>query len=312
MLLASIAIYLGLSWLYRLHSDTIKSTDFAIFFFLISIFINTVTAEVLNLFSLLYSPISYLTVQIFISFLLGGIITGILLKTKKGILHFQSYSIFSNYKFPEYLITVIIGLILAALFVVGITTPPDNLDSLHTHLPRIYYWLQHGNLNYYPTMTMKQNTYPMVAHLQGLWLFLFSRNASLFFLVQWYSLLICTIIIFKLGKSFGFSSTQALIGSLVFLSFPVVLLQSYTFQGDLIVSALILIATYYIFMYIREGEYKYLVGHLLVLALAIGTKQTAFFVLPVFAILWLVIIQKRSIKLNQLFLVGVIFITGFL
>jgi len=188
----------------------------------------------------------------------------------------------TGFEIIDFVLIGVVCFILGGFYIVGITTPPNNIDSLHAHLPRIFYWLQHSSFRSWPALSHPQVTYPINAHIQGLWLFLLARKENFFFLAQWFSLLITVVTIYEIARLLNFTITQSIISSLILLSFPVALLQSYSFQGDLTVTALVLISIYLIFAYLKNKKLAYLISALLPMALALGTKQTALFVLPVF------------------------------
>jgi hypothetical protein len=309
MLFLSIIIYLILSWFVsKLFSDEWGLNVFFLAFFLCTITINIVVSEVLNFFNTLADARLYLVAQLALCALLSWVVIGQLKKRGDNIFSLPRFVNRRNYRFIDYFLIGSIGVILLALFLIGVTTPPNNLDSLHTHLPRIYYWLQHGNLSQYIATTSKQNTYPINAHLQGLWLFLFSRNASFFFCVQWFSLVVALAVIYRLSQLCGLTITQGLFGALVFLSFPVVLLQAFTFQGDIIVSTLLMICFLFTFEFIRARDLKLLAVAFLALALALGTKQTAFFLLPAYSLLIIYLLASKALKIKQFTYLGVLFV----
>jgi 4-amino-4-deoxy-L-arabinose transferase-like glycosyltransferase len=265
--------------------------------------------ELLSIFNLLSNSILYLVLQFTICALLSWVVIAQLKKWGSIIFSLPRFKIRGYYKTIDYFLIGFIGLILLVLYLIGSTTPPNNLDSLHTHLPRIYYWLQHGNLSHYIASNSKQNTYPINAHLQGLWLFLFSRNESLFFSVQWFSLVVAVVVIYRFSELFGMTITQGLFSALVFLSFPVVLLQAFTFQGDLIVSTLLITCFLFTFDFIRSFDLKMLIVALLALALALGTKQTAFFLLPAYSIIIIYLIVSKVLKLKNILYLGFLFVS---
>jgi 4-amino-4-deoxy-L-arabinose transferase-like glycosyltransferase len=181
------------------------------------------------------------------------------------------------------------------LFVVGITTPINNIDSLASHLPRIFYWLQQSSLDYWTTLTSLnryQLIYPINAHIQALWLFSLGQNENLFFLVQWFSLVGIAASTFEISKSLNFSTTQALFSTLVGLSLPVVVLQTFSFQGDLTVTALLMVFIAFFFNFYLTKKIKFLWFAILSLLIALGTKQTAFFILPAACLVTLLVLVK--------------------
>jgi 4-amino-4-deoxy-L-arabinose transferase-like glycosyltransferase len=200
----------------------------------------------------------------------------------------------------------LIGVVLLTLFVVGFSTPPNNLDSLHTHLTRIYYWLQHGSLDNWVTTVdgSAQLIYPINAHLQGLWLFLLGGSENLFFLVSWFSLIVICSVVYEISRLLKFSPTQSLVSVMVLLTFPVFLLQTYSFQNDLPVTALIMCFIWLTFSYLTYRAPIELVIALLALALSLGIKQTAFLALPAIFGLLVVMLFKKKIQKKHIPLLG--------
>jgi len=273
--------------------------------FLVGFTANVLIFEFLSLVKSVNNPYAFFVGQI----LVCGILVMVLLLTKKISIkaivrevHFD----FSSLHFLDYLISGVMVVILGGFFAVGITTPPNNLDSLTTHLPRIYYWLQHGSFAYWFTVNSAQLDYPINAHIQGLWLFLLGRQETLFFLVQWFSLVVIVIAVYEVSRLLKFSVTQALVSSLILLSFPVALLQIYTFQGDLTITALVMVCIFFTFSYLQTKNRYELILAMLAIALALGTKQTAFFVLPALGGLLVYALLTRQIERAHIPLLGLV------
>ena len=208
----------------------------------------------------------------------------------------------------EFVQVGLIGIVLLTLFIVGICTPPNNTDSLHAHLVRIYYWLQHGSMENWVTVerSSAQLIYPINAHLQGLWLFLLGGSENLFFLVSWFSLLVICCAVYEISRLLKLSSVQSLVSVMVLLTFPVLLLQTYSFQNDLPVAALIICFIWLIFSYRTSKSPYELVLALLSLALSLGVKQTAFLALPAIFALMVFLLLKKQIQKQHIPLLGLV------
>lgn len=295
MLFASIIVYLVLSiFICPRIFEKASFSKLVLVFFLTVFSINIFTSEILGLLHLLYHPWLFLGIQILICISITLVMhrfSPLSLKT------FRSTFDFSDFHLSK-LELVLISLISATfigLFVVGITTPINNIDSLASHLPRIFYWLQQGSLDYWTTLTSLnryQLIYPINAHIQALWLFSLGQNENLFFLVQWFSLVGIAASTFEISKSLNFSTTQALFSTLVGLSLPVVVLQTFSFQGDLTVTALLMVFIAFFFNFYLTKKIKFLWFAILSLLIALGTKQTAFFILPAACLVTLLVLVK--------------------
>jgi 4-amino-4-deoxy-L-arabinose transferase-like glycosyltransferase len=275
--------------------------------YLVGFATNVLVAETLSLVKLLNNSFAFLAGQI----LVCGTLSAVLILTKKVTIRDlvkNFHNGFADFHFLDYFLMGVMALILGGFFVVGITTPPNNLDSLTTHLPRIYYWLQHGSLVNWTALYESQLIYPINAHIQGLWLFLLGKQETLFLLVQWFALVVCVISVYESARLLKFGITQALVSSLILLSFPVALLQSYTFQGDLTVTALVMVCFFFTFSYLQTKNRYDLILALLAIALALGTKQTAIFVLPALGGLVIYVLLTRQIEKSHVPLLGLVLV----
>lgn len=319
MLFVSIIVYLIFSiFIYPRIFEKASFSKLVLVFFLTVFSINILTSEILGLLHLLNHPWLFIGIQFLISLSIS------LIAHRFYPLSLQTFR--STFDFSDFHLSklelVLISLISATfigLFVVGITTPINNIDSLASHLPRIFYWLQQGSLNYWTTLTSLnryQLIYPINAHIQALWLFLLGQNENLFFLVQWFSLVGIASSTFEISKSLNFSTTQALFSTLIGLSLPVVVLQTLSFQGDLTVTALLMVFIAFFFNFYLTNKIKFLWFAILSLLLALGTKQTAFFILPAAILVTLLVLVKdkgvtKFLKYSWLLLVLAILFSSY-
>lgn len=285
MLFASIIIYLFFSFfIYPRLFEKSSISRFLLVFFLSAFSTNVLVAESLSLMNLLNQSWLFLGIQTLISVLILLALQHWWPLSKEKIKSVFEFSVFHFSKF-EILLLTIISTTFVGLFIIGITTPINNNDSLATHLPRIYYWLQHNSFEYWTASNLWQLIYPINAHIQGLWLFLLGHSENFFFLVSWFSLIIISSSIFEISKSLGFSTTQALMCMLVGLSLPVALLQVFSFQGDLTVTALLMVCVAFLLIYSQTKKDKFIWVACMGIILALGTKQTAFLSFPLLGLL---------------------------
>jgi Glycosyltransferase family 87 len=98
-----------------------------------------------------------------------------------------------------------------------------------------------------------------------------------------------------LGRRIGLERHEAAFGALLFLTLPIVVLQASTTQNDLVVAAMLVAATVFVL-----GSSRAELGlAALAVALAIGTKVTALYALPILAALVLVA-APRARRLHAL------------
>jgi len=272
----------------------------------------------LDLFNAVNKPWLFLYIQIVVCILFSLTIR---LRWKLSINEYKDRLkiAFLDFNWFDYTIIVLLGGILSAFFVVGITTPPNNLDSLDpTGLTKVFYWIQDGTLDYGKASGLASIFDPIFLHVQGVWLFTLGKSENLFFLIQWFSLVVSTFTIFKISRSLRFTITNSLFSTLVGLSMPVVLLQTYSFQGDLTVAVLILVCISFVIDWLNSKSKLDLFGAGLAFLLALGTKKAAFIVVPIiciFILFWLIsriknknIIPWVTVSSGALLIVSVIFV----
>jgi hypothetical protein len=179
--------------------------------------------------------------------------------------------------------------------------PPNTNDSLTTHLSRIGFWLQHGNMLPWPTPNIFNIIYPVNANLVMLWTILFAKTSTLAGFIQWTGALAGAIAVFGISRLLGWNRAPSLFAALVWLSLPEILLQSTTTQLDLIVSVLFVVSIYFFIFGIQKRSIPALFLSGLALGLSIGTKQIALFTLPgLAAFVFLVWLKDRRTNLKSI------------
>ena len=184
----------------------------------------------------------------------------------------------------------LIGIVLILTFLVGVLSPPNNVDSLLYHLPRVAHWFQSGSLEHHATAYINQLSYPIWSEEAILHIWLLTNSDALSFLVQWLALIGGLMGVSLIAKELG-SDRQAQWLSVFFAaSLPAALLQSSSTQNDIITAfwfiGLLLFILYAIKRPLSPLEYLCFAG---CLALGMLTKATfypyAFILLIVFTIL---------------------------
>ncbi len=171
--------------------------------------------------------------------------------------------------------------------------PPNNNDSLATHMSRIGYWLQRGAFFPWPSQRIWQITYPVNMQLQMFWTVLFLRTDRIVEIVQWLGALAALPAIYGLARLLGASRPQAVFAALVWSTFPEIILESTTTQNDLVAGTLFVAMLHLLFYGRSRREYGLLILSGLALGLCLGTKQTLLFLMPGLALaLGLVLIYR--------------------
>lgn len=178
--------------------------------------------------------------------------------------------------------------------------PPNNNDSVSTHTVRILYWLQNGNYKAWITPRIWQVIYPVNAQLVIFWTALFSSGEHWMAFVQFTGGLVAALCVTGLAREmFPRQKVGVVFSGLIFLTFPIVTLQMTTTQNDLITAALFGLSFYFFVYAVQHDDLTHLILSGLSVGIALGTKQTVFFLMPGWALvcllLWLVY-KKISFK----------------
>jgi 4-amino-4-deoxy-L-arabinose transferase-like glycosyltransferase len=181
--------------------------------------------------------------------------------------------------------------------VLNLFVPANNNDSLSTHLSRVGYWLQHGSFFPWPSSRQFQLFYPVNTQLQFLWTILFWGSDRLIGFIQWIAAVVAAVAVFGTGRLLGWKRAQSAFAALIFLSFPLILLQITTPQNDLVNAAFFASSVYFLLAGFRSGQKNLLLLSALSIGLGLGTKQTFYFLLPGIATLVLFQWKKTGKKL---------------
>jgi hypothetical protein len=206
---------------------------------------------------------------------------------------------------------LILGYLLLALLIYVV--PPNNVDSVATHMNRVVFWLFHGNFFPWDTEKIYQIIYPVNAQLQIYWSVLFTKTDHFAGFVQYFAALASALAIVGISRINGLSRKQSIFPGIIFLTLPAIVLQSTTTQNDLVITALFIISIYFFFLAIKEQQMTAFALSGVSIGLAVGTKQTMFFLLVPYIILLLSAwIFFKKVNFKQLFHLGWISILTFL
>ena len=139
---------------------------------------------------------------------------------------------------------LIVMLVFLPLLFLAVYYPPCTADSMSYHLPRIFHWIQNGNVSMYPTNYVRQLFYqPFPEYLMLPWILMagndfFVNSVQTVFLFGMLSLVVLLI------RHFGGGTWCQLLGVVMLLASPIVIFEAPTTQTDLIVVFLFLAFVY--------------------------------------------------------------------
>jgi hypothetical protein len=197
-------------------------------------------------------------------------------------------------------LAVAVGAALCFEASLAISAAPNNWDGMTYHLSRAAGWLQHGSLGRFDAHTERENIFPPNAEIQILFTFVFAHADRFAALPQLVAELALLVGIFGTARRLGFGRPDAAFAALVFATLTEIVLQATSVQNDLVVSAYLVACVY--FLLGRTRVDVLLAGA--ALGLAVGTKLTALYALPVVAIVAEAVLPRR--RLAELAVAGAV------
>lgn len=205
--------------------------------------------------------------------------------------------------FFDYLIICLILAIFILIFITGISSAPNNWDSMTYHLGRIIHWIQNQSLAPFATHIERQLFQPPLAEIFIVHLQLLTKSDLFAFLVQFYamigSIVAASLITLKLGGSYR----AQLLSALFVATIPMGILQTSSTQNDYVVSFFIISFVYFLIVYIKDQTWYSIILSGTSLGLAICTKQTSIlFAIPFLLLLtplvykWIIARDYNAIK----------------
>ncbi len=203
---------------------------------------------------------------------------------------------------------LVLGMAVAAALVfeavLVLTTAPNNWDGMTYHLSRAAAWYHAGAVGGIDSHTLRERVFPPNAELQVLFTMAFVHGDRLAAAPQFVAELALLVGIFGTARRLGFERSAAAFAALLFATLSEVALQATSTQNDLVVSAYVVAAAFFILGRTRVNVL--LAG--LSIGLALGTKLTAVYALPVLLLLAIALLPRR--RVIEALLAGVVSVTA--
>ena len=186
----------------------------------------------------------------------------------------------------------VVGGALVYQLLIAVATPPNNWDSMSYHLARAAEWLQRGRVEYVPdAATERMNALQPAGELEILWTLAFLGRDTAAALPQLFAELASLVGIYAIGRRIGFDRPDSLFASLLAATLTQVALQSVTTQNDLLSASFVVASAALVLG--RSRVEVVLAG--LALGLALGTKLTAAYAIPVLLALAIASLPRRRL-----------------
>lgn len=170
---------------------------------------------------------------------------------------------------------------------------PHEWDSMTYHLARVGYYLQHGTLRYYDATFWAQVVHPQNSAILLSFVMLMSGlNENLTQLVQYIAYGVSVLSVYGIGREIGNGRLEALWGAVVFGLLIEGLLQATTTQNDMVMAAMVGIATYHLFAARQERRHIHLSLAAIAIAFAVGVKSAVLLAFPSLGVLALYVMLR--------------------
>ena len=155
-----------------------------------------------------------------------------------------------SWRFPfqglELALAIGLAGIALALLVIAWVSPPNTVDALLYHLPRVAHWQQNQSLRHYPTGYQHQLLMPIWAETAILNLSLLWGNDRPANLVQWFSMVGSIIGVSGLAGLLGANRKGQWLAAAYAVSIPMGILQATSSQNDFVTAFWVVCLAYFV------------------------------------------------------------------
>ncbi|MFZ4681259.1 MAG: ArnT family glycosyltransferase [Terrimicrobiaceae bacterium] len=186
-------------------------------------------------------------------------------------------------------LVVLVGWLIAGNTEFYRSFPSMNKDAISYHLPRAYYWLQQGSLNYLPVEDFRWKEFPPNSSVILMWMMAMGIGYEWMHLPQVIGAALIALGIYRLTVLCGGNRVTAACASVICIGFPAAIYQMGTSGNDLLVGGCVVSCVAFVAAALRPqadgpsvNRSSALTG--IALGLAVGMKFTVLLFLPAMAL----------------------------
>jgi len=172
------------------------------------------------------------------------------------------------------IITLLLEICVASLLI------PRNYDSMVYHLSRVGYWAQFKTLRHFFTTNLRQTLYSVNGEVLLLWPYTFLKSDTAFSLLQWICMLFTSVLVYKASRLIRLSKKQSLFSSFLFITLPLIVIESTTTQNDIVLTFFIFSTICFLMIGLRKSCDDHILISAVSLGIVSGIKATFFLAVP--------------------------------
>jgi hypothetical protein len=203
-----------------------------------------------------------------------------------------------------------IAIILFLTALIALVAPPNQIDVMSYHLPRIIFWLQNRSVAFYPTDDERQLNQPPGTEYGVLQVHALSGGDRFDGMIQWAAFALSLIVVTLIAKKLGAERRGQILAAVFCATIPQGLLQATGGKNDYVVAFLLAALIYYLLAFRDSPTFANMLGIGAALGLALITKGTAYFYAPplllAIAFIWPRQVWRRALRLAPLSVVLVL------
>ena len=145
-----------------------------------------------------------------------------------------------------------IALVLAAVFLVGVLSPPNNWESMAYRMMRVVMWLQQGSVAHYATPYLSQLYHSPLLSWHAMHLHLLADGDRFANAAEWLGLVGCAVAASLLARELRQTFRVQLLAAVLAATLPMGLLQGSSTQGNVLAAYWLLCAVLLLLQHLRR------------------------------------------------------------
>lgn len=181
-----------------------------------------------------------------------------------------------NFRGLDYAGLALVGAILVLVGLNALVAPPNNFDSMVYHMPRVAHWIQDHSVNFFATSILRQLYQPPWAEYAIANFHVLSAGDYYDNLVQWFSMLGCSIGVSFLAAQLSSGKNVQLLASILCVTLPMGIAQATGTQNNYVLAFWLVCLGYFALRLQQQSDPLSAFGMGTGLGLAVLTKGTAY------------------------------------